>query len=445
MSIYLVNGFDTAVCFRNLMSRKNQEIVAAMLQPPARTPESADPRAARHAALLAEAAQEFNARGIAGASVARIAKRLGLSRAAVYYYVADRNDLAVQCYRHTCAVMAADLAAAAKAKRGLDKVFAFLRLALDPERPPLAALTELEYLKDRDGAEIAAAHAGNVETLRHFIRAGMVDGSIRACDDEIAAQTLIGTITWIPLSVDWVEGTDGTYRARTVEALIDVLNRGEATDPGFEFVPPVAIVEFFPPASNAFDRRAASAAKVEQLLMTASQLFNRRGIDGTSLDDITAELGATKGALYHHLKSKGDLVVRCYRRGFTLYERFADTAEAHGRNGLDRGLIGLYLNVQAHASGLSPLIQMVGASALPAGVRREITRRARALQRRFMSFGKEGLKDGSFRRIDFDAVAQLGAGAFQWLPKWFSFDDPRAGEALARQIVDLFIRGLRAR
>ena len=52
------------------------------------------------------------------------------------------------------------------------------------------------------------------------------------------------------------------------------------------------------------------------MLMTASRLFNRRGIDGTSLDDITAGLGATKGALYHYLDNKTDLVARCHQAGF---------------------------------------------------------------------------------------------------------------------------------
>ena len=136
--------------------------------------------------------------------------------------------------------------------------------------------------------------------------------------------------------------------------------------------------------------------------------------------------------------------MRCYRRAFTLYERFADAAAEKGRNGLESGLIGVHLNVQAHASGLSPLIQMVGASALPSAARREITRRARALQRRFEGFGKQGLADGSHRDIDFDAVAQLGAGAFQWLPKWLPPDDPRASGALSQEIVSLFIGGLRA-
>jgi AcrR family transcriptional regulator len=428
MSISLVNRFDTGVSLRSrLPDRNNQETVAFVLQPSSKPGARATGRAsaalgreARREALLDEAAQEFNARGISGASVARIARRVGLTRAAVYYYFEDRHDLTVQCYARACEIMARDLAAAEAASGpGLERVLGFLRLALDPKRAPVAALSELDYLRGSAHAAIALAQRRNVERLRALVRSGVEDGTIRACDDEIVAQTLIGTVTWIPLSVEWVQGTDETYRARTAEALCDLVADGQAADRSFAFIPAVAIESFFPVPAAAFDRVGVSAAKVEQLLMTASQLFNRRGIDGTSLDDITEVLGATKGVLYHYLASKTDLVVRCYRRGFALYERFADAAERCGRTGLERGLIGLYLNVQAHASGLSPLIQMAGASALPAA-------------------------DGSFRRIDFDAVAQLGAGAFQWLPKWFRTDDVRAAEKLGEEIVVLFIRGLRA-
>ena len=65
-----------------------------------------DARAAKHALLLDVAAREFNARGIAGASIGRIAKAMGLTRAAVYYYVKDRDALAAQCYRRRLRDMA---------------------------------------------------------------------------------------------------------------------------------------------------------------------------------------------------------------------------------------------------------------------------------------------------------------------------------------------------
>src|SRR5580692_8384715 len=91
--------------------------------------------------LLEAAAQEFNARGIAGASIARIARAMGLTRAAVYYYVKDRDALASLCYAQSCAVMRADLEIALKQRaKGLDKLLVFLRFSLDAKRAPVAAL-----------------------------------------------------------------------------------------------------------------------------------------------------------------------------------------------------------------------------------------------------------------------------------------------------------------
>ena len=52
--------------------------------------------------LLDEAARQFNARGIAATSVNQVAKRVGLTRAAVYYYVKDSEDLVFQCYLRAC-------------------------------------------------------------------------------------------------------------------------------------------------------------------------------------------------------------------------------------------------------------------------------------------------------------------------------------------------------
>jgi len=398
----------------------------------------------RHAAVLDEASVEFNRCGPSHTSTARIARNLGLSRTALYYYVRDIDDLVLQCYRRSCAVTAADLAAAqSPAVDGFGKLEAFIRRALDPTRRPIAVLSEIDYLEGEARGSILTAHGANVDSLRAIVRAGIVDGSIRECDDEVIAQTVIGLLAWVPLSADWVSNTGPDFRVRTVDALIDLLAQGQASSPNRELKLPVDISGFFQPPAGAFDRSAIAAAKVEELLRTASELFNRRGIDATSLDDITRALGATKGALYHYLDNKTDLVVRCYRRAFSLYERFADAAMS-GRTGLERSLIGLHLNVQAHTSGLSPLIEMVGVRALPAAARNEITRRARALQQRFAGFGSEGQADGSIRTIDSDTLSLVGAGTFQWLPKWLPPEGSRVRGIAAMQIVELVARGIGA-
>lgn len=394
-------------------------------------------------ALLDEASIEFNRRGLSQASMARIARTMHMSRPALYYYVRDLDDLVLRCYRRSCDVMAGDLQAAENAGSGLDSLVAFVRRALDAERRPTAVLSEIDYLSGEARHAIGAAHAANVDRLRAMIRRGIADRSIRSCDDEVIAQTIIGMIAWVPLSVDWVKGTQPGFRSRAVEALIDLIVRGYARDRHVGFASPVAISEFLPTPPQAFDRPGLAAAKIELLLLTASRLFNRRGIDATSLDDIAGALGATKGAFYHHLDNKSELVVRCYRRALALYERFADAAAA-GRNGLERGAIGLYLNIQAHTAGLSPLIQLVGVHALPAAARNEITARSRALQRRFEAFGEQGQEDGSCRSSDFDALAQLGAGAFEWLPKWLQPQDPRGARQIADEIIGFLFHGIRA-
>jgi hypothetical protein len=135
----------------------------------------------------------------------------------------------------------------------------------------------------------------------------------------------------------------------------------------------------------------------------------------------------------------------CYARAFDLFEAFADAAERLGHNGLEKGLIGLHLNVEAHTSGLAPLVQMVGVEALAPTVRADLRRRSRLLQQRFTAFQLEGIAQGVTRQVDVDAVAQLSAGVFEWLPKWFDPADPRADGALSAEYLKLFIAGLRQR
>ena len=67
------------------------------------------------------------------------------------------------------------------------------------------------------------------------------------------------------------------------------------------------------------------------------------------------------------------------------------------RDGLERGAIGLHLNVQAQASDLSPLMPQPGLEALPARDRNDVTRRALAIEQKFEGFGRQGRADG--RRV----------------------------------------------
>lgn len=400
----------------------------------------------RDDALLNAAAIEFNAYGVSGASLSRIARTVGLTRAALYYYFDSREDLAYRCYLRACDIMAADLAAAEKAGRnGLARVQNFIRHTLDPVRAPGVVPSEIPSLGETHRARVQAAHDRNVATLMRFIREGVADRSIRSCDAEIAAQAILGMVYWVPLAEEWVEGSGETVRRRAAEALTDLVTQGTAADPAYPFACPIDVNSFAFRPSNAFDRGQAAAQKVELLSRTASRLFNRSGIDGTSLDQITREVGATKGAFFHYIEDKTALVAECHRRSMELSEKIVEAAERHGRNGLERAMLGLHLLVQAFAGELAPLSPLTGLEALPLKLRAPLQRRGLALQNRYEQMNRKGLDDGSLRPFEMRTVSATGAGVFGWIPKWRRDDDARSPRALADEIVALFVRGLRRR
>jgi AcrR family transcriptional regulator len=403
-----------------------------------------DADSARLDALLDAAAAEFNSRGVAGARLSQVARKVGFKRAALYYYVDSREDLAFRCYLRACRATADDLAAARNAGRnGLARLGEFLRLALDADRAPAVVLSEVPYLGGERRAQIEAAVTRNIRELRRFIEDGIADGSVRACQPEIVTQAIFGIVSWIPLAAQYVEGIAQTVRAHAAEALWSLVEQGIAADRDLTFTCPLDISAFAFRPGNAFDRAHASEQKIELLLQTASRLFNRHGIDGTSLDTVTAAVGATKGAFYHHIPEKRALVVRCAQRAFDLYERFADAAEATGRNGLERSFIGLHLNVQAQASELAPLSPLTGLEAMPARALRSIQQRAKAIERRFEGFNREGIADRSLRRFEVRTLASASAGAFGWIPKWHSVNDGLTPRFIADEIVALFAHGMR--
>src|ERR1700730_18570267 len=54
--------------------------------------------------------------------------------------------------------------------------------------------------------------------------------------------------------------------------------------------------------------------------LVASELFARKGFGATSLDDIAEALGATKGALYYHVKNKEEILRLIYLTVLTASE-----------------------------------------------------------------------------------------------------------------------------
>jgi AcrR family transcriptional regulator len=402
-------------------------------------------RNVKRQALLDGATALFNARGISATSLADVAEAVGLTRATVYYYVKDRAELVFQCYLRACELVAEDLATASEAADGLERTLEFLRLSLTPLRPPTAVLTEINALDPAHAEVVRQANDRNTAALVGFIAEGVCDGSIRPCDAEVAAQSIIGMLAWAQLLPQWSRGDHGrALRARTSETMIDLLTHGLAQDREMRFQCLINAETFQPTLNNPFDRRESSSLKLAQLLATASRLFNRNGIEATSLEEIASAMGVTKGVLYHYLDDKSDLVTRCYERSFELYEQFVEAATSNGGNGLESAMINAHLNIQAQVGALSPLMPQPGFEAVPEPTRDRLRRRAAEENRRVAGLLQRGVTEGMARACDASLVTHIAAGAFGWLPKWLPARQPQDPVAMADKICDMLLLGLKA-
>jgi len=211
-------------------------------------------------------------------------------------------------------------------------------------------------------------------------------------------------------------------------------------------LPRLDVAVLRPARGSLFSREEAAAMKTEELLRTASRLFNRKGIDATSLDEIGAAVGATKSVVYHYLTDKPDLVAQCHRRAFAMGEKVLAASAAVDGDGFARAVAGYGLLVEMNARAeFSPLAPLAGVEALHPKARKEIVALARRSEEAFPAVAAAGVADGSVRRIDLIGAAVALAGTFGWIPKWFDGEDEAMVTRIADELQRLYAFGLRPR
>ena len=75
---------------------------------------------------------------------------------------------------------------------------------------------------------------------------------------------------------------------------------------------------------------------VENILEVSQRLFFEKGYDNTKIQDIADELGMTKGAIYHHFKSKEEIMNTLGDKLFTNNNPFEIVKKRTDLNGLEK-------------------------------------------------------------------------------------------------------------
>ncbi len=146
---------------------------------------------------------------------------------------------------------------------------------------------------------------------------------------------------------------------------------------------------------------------VERILDVSQRLFLEKGYDHTTIQDIVDELdGLSKGAVYHHFKSKEEIMDAVSDRMFFENNPFETVRKRTDLNGLEKLREVVRLN-QGDKARTSMTVQAIPITKNPRLLVEMIDSNRRILTPYFLELIEEGNKDGSLHTEYAREIAEL--------------------------------------
>ena len=264
---------------------------------------------AKRAAILSQAAKLFNTKGSRATTLLDIAESLGLTKTSLYYYVKTKEELIYQCYMATLERHHQNLdTVEAQCDAPVDRLTGFFKLhfndwlaAEDGSGSHTAALLEIASLKGSHRTDVEAQYIAMFKRLRQYLRDGISSGTLRSFDTISATRAILGSVEW---SFSWLHRVPKEDVAAVVDQVADILAHGFYNGPKQYSPKPLATNGAAKPDLDGFNRQTQNRLKQEAFYKTGTWFFNKKGFDGTSLDEIAEQLNVSKGAFYYHIKNK---------------------------------------------------------------------------------------------------------------------------------------------
>ena len=192
-------------------------------------------------------------------------------------------------------------------------------------------------------------------------------------------------------------------------------------------------------------RRGRPGHSLDTLLGVAVAVFNERGYEATTMDELAARLGVTKSAIYHHVPSKGELLRLALDRA--LDALFAVTQETGATTGpaIDRLEYVVRGSVRVLAAEL-PFVTLLLRLRGNTEIERTALQRRREFDRVVTGLVRAAEHEGDVRTdVDPAVLSRLLFGTVNSLTEWYRPDGGLSVDALADALVATTFDGLRTR
>lgn len=192
-------------------------------------------------------------------------------------------------------------------------------------------------------------------------------------------------------------------------------------------------------------RRGRPGHSLDSLLDVAVEVFNERGYDATSMEELAARLGVTKSAIYHHVPGKVELLRLALDRA--LDALFAVTEEPAATTGpaidrLEHVVRGSIRVLAAQLPFVTLLLRVRGNSP----VEQVALQRRREFDRIVTDLVRAAEDEGDVRPdVDPAITSRLLFGTVNSLTEWYRPGGGLSADDLGDALVATTFQGLRTR
>jgi AcrR family transcriptional regulator len=165
-------------------------------------------------------------------------------------------------------------------------------------------------------------------------------------------------------------------------------------------------------------------------LETAARLFEDKGYSNTSVEDITRELGFTKGVFYYYWKNKREIVQEIHDRALAMINERLDMVMAEESPPAVRLEAAIRNHVEAVLENRSIIAVLLGNFEFS----EETLEGRRVYARRFRDLIEEGIGVGVIRDLDPKVLTYAILGLCNSVARWYRPD----GQLSAEEVRDIF-------
>ncbi|TBH16057.1 TetR/AcrR family transcriptional regulator [Thermus thermamylovorans] len=180
----------------------------------------------------------------------------------------------------------------------------------------------------------------------------------------------------------------------------------------------------------------------DRILEEAAKLFTEKGYEATSVQDLAEALGLSKAALYHHFRSKEEIL---YEVSLLALRGLVEAGErALKEPDPKRALLAF---MQGHARFFEEnypffVTMLQGIKSLSPERRAQTVALRDRHEDNLRRILRWGMEQGAFRKVDVALTGRAILSMLNWMIRWFRPGGPmRAGE-VAGFYCDLILRGL---